>query len=207
MTITRITYGETTLPESAIFVGGEENKEVPIILSIFLVQIGARKLLVDAGCEDLPGFDLINFQSAVKALERQGIVPEQITDVIITHVHHDHAQCVKYFPQARVWVQAQEYARVPYYFENNPHITTFQQETTVAEGIRAVKIGGHTTGSCVVECEKDEKVYVLCGDECYTRYNLDNRVPTASAKFPENSRAFIEKYTQPPYICLLCHEA
>ena len=207
MHIIRITYGETVLPESMVVPGGDRNKQLPIILSVFLVQDGTRNILVDAGCEDLPGFELKNFRSAVAELKSQGIEPEQITDVIITHVHHDHVQCVKYFPHARVWVQEQEYARGRSYFENNPYIVTFREETTVAEGIRAVKIGGHTTGSCVVECEKAGKTYVLCGDECYCRYNLECRIPTPSSKFPENSKAFIEKYTQAGYDCLLCHEA
>ena len=207
MQIIRITYGETTLPESVIFVGGDENKQVPIILSVFVVKTPDATILVDAGCEDLPGFELTNMQSPVKVLQQQGINPEDITDVIITHVHHDHVQCVKYFPNARIWVQEQEYERGSRYFENNTHVITFREEATVANKVRAVKIGGHTTGSCVVECEKDGKTYVLCGDECYRRYNLQNCVPTAGSKFPENSRAFVEKYTREGYVCLLCHEA
>lgn len=206
MEITRIAYGKTTLRSSAVIPGGDENKEIPIILSVFLVKVGQKNILVDAGCADLPGFTLYDFRPATQALKEQGTDPGEITDVIITHAHHDHAQCVRDFPNARVWVQESEYARKPQYFENNTHITTFREEAAVAEGVRAVKIGGHTTGSCVVECQRGEEVIVLCGDECYCRCNLENRVPTASAKYPENSKAFIEKYTRPPYVCLLCHD-
>lgn len=206
MEITRITYGRTTLPESAVIPGGDGDKELPIILSVFLVRTQGRNILVDAGCEDLPGFVLTDFRPAAEALKTQGIKPREITDVIITHAHHDHAQSVKEFPHARIWVQAQEFNRAPHYFENNPHITTFREEATVAQGVRVVKIGGHTTGSSVVECQKDGGILVLCGDECYCRWNLEGRIPTASSKFPENSRAFIEKYTRQPYMCLLCHD-
>jgi len=73
--------------------------------------------------------------------------------------------------------------------------------------VKIVRIGGHAIGSCVVECEMDGVVYVLCGDECYTRYNLIHKVPTAASCCPENSQAFLEKYTKAPYVCLLCHEA
>lgn len=207
MEIIRITYGKTILPESAVFCGGDREKKIPLILSVFLIKTGVKNILVDAGCEDLPGFSLTDFQSATAALKAQGIDTNDITDVIITHTHHDHAQCVKDYPNAQVWVQEQEFARAPHYFKGNPYITTFSEEAVVAQGIRAVKIGGHTTGSSVVECEKDGNVYVLCGDECYCRCNLENRIPTASSKKPENSKAFIEKYTQEPYICLLCHDA
>lgn len=207
MEIIQITYGRTTLPESAVFPGGDKDRKIPIILSVFLVRTCGKNILVDAGCEDLPGFVLTDFRPATAALKEQEIDPKDITDVIVTHAHHDHAQCVKDYPQARIWVQQQEYDRCPQCFEKNLHITTFLEEATVAEGIRAVKIGGHTTGSCVVECRLGEAVIVLCGDECYCRYNLENRVPTASAKFPENSKRFIEKYSKPPYTCLLCHDA
>lgn len=207
MTITRITYGETELPESMVISGGDKDKKVPIILSFFLIQTGERNILVDAGSEDMPGFVLKNFSTPVTALEKRGIPAQDITDVIITHAHYDHAQGVKCFPDARVWVQQQEYARAPHYFEKNPNLITFREQATVAKGIRAVKIGGHTTGSCVVECEAEGKIYVLCGDECYSRYNLLRRIPSASSKCPEISKAFIEKYTRDPYICFLCHDA
>ena len=206
MEIIRVTYGETTLPESAIFVSGDKNKEIPIVLSFFLIQRGNRKIIVDTGCDDLPGFVLTNFQSPVKALEEKGVTVDEITDVIITHVHHDHVACVKYFPQAQIWVQEQEYIRGKSYFKNNFYITTFQEECFIAEGVRAVKIGGHTTGSSVVEVENDGKILVLCGDECYCRYNLQNKIPTASSKVPEKSKAFVEKYSCGPYVCLLCHD-
>ena len=74
------------------------------------------------------------------------------------------------------------------------------------EDIRILWIGGHSPGSCVVEILKDGQILVLCGDECYHPYNLQMKEPTASSCCPERSRAFVETYTKPPYVCLLCHE-
>ena len=57
----RITYGRTTIPESWMFAGGDENKKIPIILSVFLIETGDMKILVDAGCNTMPGFELTDF--------------------------------------------------------------------------------------------------------------------------------------------------
>ena len=60
--------------------------------------------------------------------------------------------------------------------------------------------------SCVVEVTQGSEQYVLCGDECYTFYNLKNQVVTGSCFCKEKSEEFIEKYGSGEYICLLCHD-
>ena len=42
------------------------------------------------------------------AVRRAGVKPEEITDVIVTHMHWDHADGMDLFPNARVWVQKDE---------------------------------------------------------------------------------------------------
>src|SRR5262245_66667088 len=37
------------------------------------------------------------------------IKPEDVTDVVLTHVHWDHADGADLFPKARVWIQREEY--------------------------------------------------------------------------------------------------
>ena len=57
----RITYANSTLPESYVFDGGREDKQIPIIFSVFLLRINGRNILVDAGCDTMPGFEMQNF--------------------------------------------------------------------------------------------------------------------------------------------------
>lgn len=204
--IIRIQYAESTLPESWIFAGGEDEKKIPIIFSVFLVCTGQKKVLVDAGCETMPGFEMKNFKTPMVALKHRGIDISDITDVIITHAHHDHIECVKYFKNAVVHIQEEAYMAGREYLSENPFVRTFADEAVVEDGLKIVKIGGHACGSSVVECTKENTIYVLCGDECYSLYNVKNRIPTARSYSAANSRAFIEKYTQSPYECLLCHD-
>lgn len=83
-----VNYGKSALPESMIFENGAENKFRPIIFRIYLLKTENRLILVDAGCETMPGFDMTDFIGPVKALNNIGISPEGITDLIITHAHH-----------------------------------------------------------------------------------------------------------------------
>jgi glyoxylase-like metal-dependent hydrolase (beta-lactamase superfamily II) len=139
-------------------------------------------------------------------VEEKGVKPEEITDIILTHAHHDHIECVKYFKNATVHIQSDEYEIGKDYLSQNPFIETFCDEKEIAKGVKVIKIGGHSKGSCVVECKKDGKTYVLCGDECYSFFNLKNKVPTATGISREKSLEFVEKYSSSDYVCLLCHQ-
>ena len=90
MEIFSFKYGESVLPENMIFIRGDKNKTRKIVFNVFLVKTEDKLILVDAGCVTMPGFEMKNFTGSVKALENKGIHPGDITDVIVTHAHHDH---------------------------------------------------------------------------------------------------------------------
>ena len=204
--IVRIQYAESTIPESWVFKDGEKENKIPIVFSIFLVRTEHKNILIDPGCDALPGFEMKNFKTPLAILNEKDIDISDITDVIITHAHRDHIECVKYFKNAVVHIQEDEYNKGKKYLSENPFICTFSNEAVIDDCLKVVKVGGHSIGSCVVECKKDDKVYVICGDECYSSYNIRNKIPSANSFSPENSKAFIKKYTQDIYECLLCHD-
>jgi glyoxylase-like metal-dependent hydrolase (beta-lactamase superfamily II) len=43
------------------------------------------------------------------AVARFGVKPEEVTDLIISHVHWDHMDGAELFPKARIWIQKDEY--------------------------------------------------------------------------------------------------
>lgn len=205
MDILQIKYGDTAIPESWIFKGGEENRKVPIVLSYYLVITENKKILVDTGSDTMDGFELTNFSSPVKVLKEKGIDPDGITDIIITHAHHDHIESVKYYKNATVYIQKDEYESGKEYLKCNKNIVLFENEYNLTDDIKIIKIGGHTKGSSVVEIESNDKIYVIAGDECYSEYNLNNKIPTASSNNTENSKYFVEKYGDKNYKVLLIH--
>lgn len=204
--IITIEYGKSVLPESMIFQGGAEDKFRPIVFMIYLIKTEKQLILVDAGCETMPGFDMRDFIGPVKALEKIDIKPDDITDVIITHSHHDHIECVSRFKNAVIYIQRDEYESGKSYFKKDMNIKLFDDEMQVSDGVRAVKIGGHSKGSCIVEVTDDKKTYIISGDECYLRECLDKKIPTGTSYCPEKSREFIEKYSSGEYTVLLCHD-
>lgn len=204
--IIRIDYGKSTLDECAVYEGGSRTDTIPILFSVFLIITEDKNILVDAGCETMPGFEMEDFVGTVAALKEKGYTPEDITDVIITHADHDHIECVKYFQNATIYIQKDEYESGASYIPEVMSVRTFAEEYEIEKGIKILKVGGHQKGSCIVECEIDDKIHVFCGDECYSYYNLIHKIPTASCYSKENSTYFIHHYSSDKYICYLCHE-
>lgn len=201
MQITRVTYGYTTLPQSWIVEGGDDKEAVPIDFSFFLLQDGKRTILVDAGCDSAFGFTMTDFIGPVEALRRLGVAASEVTDILITHAHGDHMEGVRNFPGAHVYIHRLEYEKGKKYLSDGQPVTLFDDRLTPFDGVTMVHIGGHSSGSCVVEVGRT----VLCGDECYSRYNLEHQVPTAKTCNIERSRAFIERYST-GWETMLCHQ-
>lgn len=201
-----IEYGRSVLAESMIFQGGAEDIFRPIVFMIYLLKVQDRLILADAGCETMPGFDMHDFIGPVKALEKMNIKPEDITDVIITHSHHDHVECVSRFKNAVIYIQRDEYESGRRYFSEGMNIKLFDDEIQICPDVKAIKIGGHSKGSCIVEIAENREKNIIAGDECYMRECLDKRIPTGSSYCPKKSREFIEKYSGSEYTVMLCHD-
>ena len=201
-----IEYGKSVLPESMIFQGGAGNIVRPIVFMIYLVKTQNRLILADAGCVTMPGFDMSDYVGPIEALKKLDICPEDITDVIITHAHHDHIECVSSFKNALIYIQSDEYESGKHYFAEGMNVKLFDDEAQICPNVKAVKIGGHSKGSCIVEITDDEKKYIIAGDECYLRECLDKKIATGSSYCLDKSREFIEKYGSGEYTVLLCHD-
>lgn len=204
--IKAVVYGETELPESMVFAGGSEQVVYPIKLILYTVKTGKHLVLIDAGCDTMPGFPLRNFMSPATALKKAGIEPEQITDVIVTHAHHDHIDGVRHFPNSVIHIQEEEYQAGKNYIPGDFRVHTFRDHCVVACCLEVCRIGGHSPGSCIVKLNRDGERYVFCGDECYLRVCLDRKIPTGCSCNPEISRVFVETYGSGAYRVLLSHD-
>lgn len=206
LTLSAFRYGTSTLPESSVLLGGSKDKPVVIDFVFFLLEAPGRRILVDPGCDTMPGFEMRNFRLPVEVLKGEGVEPASVTDVLITHAHHDHIDAVRHFPQASVFIQKDEYEQGKKYLEASATIILFTDEIEPAPQIRMKQIGGHSKGSCIVLARINGTSCVICGDECYARQCLTRKIPTGSSCCPERSRAFVEEYSRPEYVTFLCHE-
>lgn len=201
-----IEYGRSTLPEDQIFINGTADKSRPIVFLVYLIKADNRLILIDAGCVTMPDFDMKDFIGPVKALENIGISADDITDVAITHSHHDHAECANCFKNAAVYIQTDEYESGKRYFTDIKNLKLFDECVSICDGVKMIKIGGHSKGSCIVEISSEKSTHIIAGDECYLYECLEKHIPTGASFCPEKSRRFIEKYSSDKYHVLLCHD-
>ncbi len=122
-------------------------------------------------------------------LGRWGLAMSDITTVVASHLHFDHAGALKRFPHARTFVGAGEldYARAPERFAR----TWFREEDfgdqhgiawsevagdhdVFADGaVTILHLPGHTPGSLALKVRLPSRTLVLSGDVVHTRAALE----------------------------------
>lgn len=206
MRLVAFKYGTTEITERMAFQDGNENIKLPIALLFFLIEYKNRKILIDVGCDTMPGFKLFEFELPVRVLERYGIKRTEITDVIITHSHHDHIDAVYNYPQANIHLQKNELEFAKKYLQNTKRISIYNESEKILDNIEIKHIGGHSPGSSVVLVNCSKNKYVFCGDECYTKDNLLKSKVTGCSVCLEKSKYFVEEYSKEKYIPVLFHD-
>ncbi len=197
-------YAESYLPESCVFDGGSSEKAIPIAFVIYLIKDGDRNILVDAGCDTMPGFEMKKYYSPAFILRKMDLLPDDITDVVITHSHHDHIEAVKHFENAILHITKKEYENSKSYIPNDMKLNVFDEEYELGN-IKIIKCGGHSEGSAIVEIKADA-LHILAGDECYTNVNIKDKICTGSYFNKEKSLEFVRKYSDGKYNVHTCHD-
>lgn len=93
------------------FSGVFANGQVPAVLQTFYLKNSGRHALIDAGW----GKEFKVKGHTVELLRENGIHPGMITDIILTHMDHDHLGGLLengklVFPNAVLWVSRPEYS-------------------------------------------------------------------------------------------------
>jgi len=132
-------------------------------------------------------------------VKKVGVVPEEITDIIISHVHWDHADGADLFPNARVWIQKDEYqhhigpageardraidddvARMFLSLSRKGKVQQVNGDSTeIIPGITVFTGGKHTFASQYVTIRTGAGTAVVASDNLYLYENLDGRRPIA----------------------------
>jgi glyoxylase-like metal-dependent hydrolase (beta-lactamase superfamily II) len=98
-------------PVSDLVAGAEPERKLDIAMMIWLVRGNGRNILVDSGFYHerfFKDWQVKDFTKPSEAIMRVGLKPDDITDVIISHMHWDHADGMDLFPNARIWIQKDE---------------------------------------------------------------------------------------------------
>lgn len=189
-------------PVRYLVAGADTTRTVDIAMMFWLLETPGRRVLVDAGFyrqKFLDDWKPAGFVRPSEAVQRFGISPDSITDIIITHVHWDHMGGTDLFPNARVWIQRAEYEHHigPGGMPADPAIDTldaqmlFQLDAAgrvqrvngdaqqILPGITAYIGGKHTFESQYVTVTTAKGTVVLASDNCYLYENLDKHAAIA----------------------------
>ena len=79
---------------------------VEVCINVFLLKIGSKIILIDSGAGELLGTSAGHLTKSLKSI---GITPNDITDILLTHIHGDHSGGLvvkgeKVFPNAIIHV-------------------------------------------------------------------------------------------------------
>ena len=166
------------------------------------IETDDRKILVDCGAGDkqldkLKYYQPHNLKNLVTEIENIGYMADEVTDVVLTHLHFDHCgggtvfndkgEVVPTFPKATYWLsQAQwknyrnpvMYEKSSFFTENiEPVYETGQlrlidSETNICENINLKLYDGHTPGQIAVFFDNDSKKIVFPADIVPTSAHL-----------------------------------
>lgn len=154
-------------------------------LQNYLIDTGNEVILVDTGLpfgtpQEVPnensflftGKDICSYMEAFTAM---GYKAEQVTKILLTHKHSDHSGELKSFPNAKIYVNAEEMSAdelqgipnlIPVKFTDGAYFN-FPESQKIQDGITFVKAKGHTNGNSIVIVEVDGLFYMFHGDITY----------------------------------------
>jgi glyoxylase-like metal-dependent hydrolase (beta-lactamase superfamily II) len=157
----------------------------------FLVRTGERVVLVDAGVGGINNGKYVGGEF-LDSLRAHGVAPEDVTDVVFTHLHFDHVgwstrKGVVVFPNATYRAHAADWAHfvtegdgrqppdpgaVRKLSPLEPQLELFDASGPLAPGLDARHTPGHTPGSTVYVLSSAGERALLLGDVVHSVVEL-----------------------------------
>jgi glyoxylase-like metal-dependent hydrolase (beta-lactamase superfamily II) len=189
---------------AGLVAGADRSRKEDIALMFWLVKGGDRNILVDCGFyrdQFMRQWQPADYEKPSVAIERAGIKADDVTDVILTHIHWDHADGFDLFPKAKIWIQKDE---IEYYAGeawNGKKRTAADPDDILGlvklntegrvglvngdaqeifPGITCYIGGKHTYQSQYVGVKTAAGTVVLASDNVYLYENLEKHVPIAA---------------------------
>jgi glyoxylase-like metal-dependent hydrolase (beta-lactamase superfamily II) len=188
-------------PASENFIGGDPHDgPMPLDYFVWAVVGDERSFIVDTGFDEAMSRRRKRqfLRSPGEGLKLIGIEPERVSDVIITHMHYDHAGNHEMFPRAAYHVQDREMQyctgrcmchpvlRMPFERDDVAAMVTRLFEGRVqfhdgtdelTSGVSVHRIGGHTMGLQIVRVRTRRGWVVLASDASHLYANMEEGRP------------------------------
>ena len=167
---------------------------------IWVLKSGKEVILVDAGYDQAEAIrrDRPIIREPAAALHGIGLKPEDITTLIVTHLHYDHAGGLSQFPNATIHMQSAEMAyatgpcmchdtlRMPFSADHvceavkrvySGRVFFHDGDGEVADGVTVHCIGGHSRGLQAVRVRTVSGWLCLASDAAHYYENVFSRKP------------------------------
>ena len=191
-------------PTSNLIVGAKKDRTTDLSMMVWAIRdAGGRIILVDAGFYRpkflerwKPTWHMQPSDAVAKAF---GITAASVTDIIISHIHWDHADGADLFPRARIWLQKEEYehyvgpdgtapagtidpldAKMLFDLNAAGRVQFADgDDQEILPGIRVYTGGKHTWASQYVGVQTRKGTVILASDNAYLYENLEERISIA----------------------------
>lgn len=194
-----IAYARHDRMASENFIGGDSHDgPMPLYYYIWVLRNGAETIVIDTGF-DQRGADLRSrtlLRSPHEGLKALGIDREAVSDVIVTHMHYDHAGNDGMLPNARYHLQDREMAFAtgrcmchrganhPYEVDDvatmvrrvyEGRVCFHDGDADLRPGIRLILIGGHSRGLQAVQVKTKRGPVVIASDTAHHYAHLQKQ--------------------------------
>lgn len=189
---------------AGLVAGADKDRKMDIAMYVWLIKGGGKNILFDCGFyrdKFMRRWHPVEYSKPSDAVAAAGIKAEDISDVIISHIHWDHADGFDLFPKAKIWIQREEFE---YYAgeawqgkrgsgadaEDVLGLVKLNTEGKVGlvhgdaqeiiPGITCYIGGKHTYQSQYIGVKTAAGTVVLASDNVYLYENLEKHVPIAA---------------------------
>jgi glyoxylase-like metal-dependent hydrolase (beta-lactamase superfamily II) len=196
---------------AGLVAGADKSRKMDIAMLVLLIKGGGHNILFDCGFyrdQFMRQWHPSDYEKPSVAIQRAGLKPEEITDIVISHIHWDHADGFDLFPKAKIWIQKEE---LEYYAgeawqghkrtaadpDDILGLVKMNTEGKVAlvngdaqeifPGITCYIGGKHTYQSQFIAVNTAAGIVVLASDNVYLNENLEKRVPIAATLDPDSN--------------------
>lgn len=189
-------------PMRALIAGDTTRRRTDLAMMVWLLRSPSRVVLVDAGFyrpEFLAQWKPDAYVRPSDALAKLGVNASDVTDIIVSHIHWDHADGLDLFPNARIWLQRDEYT---HYIGDSGQVLDPQIDSVdaamifhlkqagrvhlvdgdareILPGIIVYTGGKHTYASQYAGVHTAEGTVVIASDNVYLYENLERHRPIA----------------------------
>lgn len=219
----------------------EKNGCILTMRSLLISKYPEKIILVDNGAgnkhlDQLSYYNFFNLVDLEEELRKKGITPEQVTDVILTHLHFDHCgystrkeektgELYPSFPNATHWVSRKQWENFlhpnplekdSYFMENMQAIADkgllrlIDTDTKLCPDIELRIFDGHTPGQLVPYITTSEQTFVFAGDVIPLVASVSPEWISAYDTYPVTSYQekvrMLEEAAREGQVLIYCHD-